>query len=81
MSFFIEDFRCAEIIPGTMLVKFVFFGLVSYLLGMSGVLKKYLVTLDGTTVIYTGFDSTSLRRLPTDYRAHALVLAALCVDC
>ena len=36
-------------------------------------LKVYLLILNETTVMYTGFDSISLRRLPTDYRAHALV--------
>ena len=40
-------------------------------------LKVYLVILDETTVMYIGFDSISLRRLPTDSRARALVLAAL----
>ena len=45
---------------------------------MSGVLKVYPAILNETAGMYTGFDSTSLRRLPTDYRAHALVLAALC---
>ena len=41
-------------------------------------MKVYQVMLDETTGMYTGFDCISLRRLPTDYRAHALVLAALC---
>ena len=36
------------------------------------------VTLYEAIGMYTGFDSILLRRLPTDYRAHALVLAASC---
>ena len=48
-----------------------------FFLRMSGVLKVYLVVLDKTTVMYTGFDSISLRRLPTDDRARAVVLATL----
>ena len=40
-------------------------------------LKVYLLILNETTVMYTGFDSISLRRLPTDYWARALFLAAL----
>ena len=41
-------------------------------------LKIYLVILDETTVMCSGFDyCISLRRLPTDYRARALVLVAL----
>ena len=41
-------------------------------------MKVHSVILNETTGMYTGLDSIiSLRRLPTDYRAHALVLAAL----
>ena len=52
-----------------------FFGFVLFYI--EDVLKVYLVILDETTVMYIGFDSISLRRLPTDSRARALVLAAL----
>ena len=41
-------------------------------------MKVYLVMLDETTAMYASFDSISLRRLPTDYRTHALALAAPC---
>ena len=51
-------------------------GLRYFLLRASGVMKVYQVMLDETTGMYTGFDCISLRRLPTDYRAHGLVLAA-----
>ena len=44
---------------------------------MSGVLKVCLAMLDEASLMYGWFDSISLRRLPTDYRARALVLAAL----
>ena len=47
------------------------------LLRVSGVLKVYLAILDETTLLYIGFYSISLRRLPPDYRARALGLAAL----
>ena len=43
LLFFIEDFRCAETIPGTILVEFVFFGHVLFLSRSSGVLQLYLV--------------------------------------
>ena len=77
MCYIIEDVRCAGTIPGTILVEFGIFRACVVLLRMSGALKVYLVILDETTVMYIGFDSISLRRLPTDSRARALVLAAL----
>ena len=40
--------------------------------------KVYLVILDETTAMYSSFDFISLRRLPPDYRAHALALASPC---
>ena len=44
MVFFIEDFRCAETIPGTILVEFGGFqSCVIFYLWISGVLKVYLV--------------------------------------
>ena len=47
-------------------------------LGIAGNSTYSSLLTDESTVTYNGFDSISLRRLPTDYRAHALVLAALC---
>ena len=45
LLFFIEDFRCAETIPGTILVEFVFFGHVLFLSRSSGVLQLYRLVL------------------------------------